>query len=155
MIQRAIEQRMELWSDDNLSEFGIKVNSGFVANTSNNAKLVKMIDWSLYKAGYDFDWNYTLSQWVIHYLLNKYATLTKYKSEEKEISTHPKETGSASLTYMRDIKPKLRNKRAPKRGLKCHFCNLKYCLEEERKDHEEFWHRNKLVMTKWQIGILG
>src|SRR5437867_11819265 len=105
MIQRAIEQRMELWSDDNLSEFGIKVNSGFVANTSNNAKLVKMIDWSLYKAGYDFDWTYTLSQWVIHYLLNKYATLTKYKSEEKEISTHPKETVSASLTYMRDIKP--------------------------------------------------
>ena len=24
------------------------------------------------------------------------------------------------------------------------FCNLKYCLEE-RKQHEEFWHTNKLI----------
>ena len=30
------------------------------------------------------------------------------------------------------------------KGLKCHFCNLKYCLDDERKQHEEFWHSDKL-----------
>ena len=40
---------------------------------------------------------------------------------------------------------KVRNKPTPKPRLKCHFCNLKYCLQEERKQHEEFWHSNKLI----------
>jgi hypothetical protein len=40
---------------------------------------------------------------------------------------------------------KVKNKPPPKPGLKCHFCNLKYCLEEERIQHEEFWHSNKLI----------
>ena len=38
---------------------------------------------------------------------------------------------------------KVKNKPPPKPGLKCHFCMLKYCLEEER-GHEEFWHSNKI-----------
>jgi len=44
-----------------------------------------------------------------------------------------------------DHKIKVKNTPPPKPGLKCHFCNLKYCLEEERKEHEEFWHSNKLI----------
>lgn len=35
-------------------------------------------------------------------------------------------------------------KHTPKPELKCHFCNLKYCIEEERKEHEEFWHSDKI-----------
>jgi hypothetical protein len=38
--------------------------------------------------------------------------------------------------------------------LKCHFCNLKYCLVEERKEHEDsnagciFWkHSNFLLLS--------
>lgn len=37
---------------------------------------------------------------------------------------------------------KMKTKPSPKPGLKCRFCNLKYCLEEERKQHEGFWHSN-------------
>ena len=41
----------------------------------------------------------------------------------------------------------------PKPRLKCHFCNLNFNTEEERKDHDEFWHRDKLLtvesITTW------
>ncbi len=41
----------------------------------------------------------------------------------------------------------------PKPRLKWHFCNLNFNTEEERKDHDEFWHRDKLLtvesITTW------
>jgi len=38
----------------------------------------------------------------------------------------------------------VKNKPPPKPGLKCRFCNLKYSLEEEREQHEQFWHSKKI-----------
>ena len=80
------EQRMELWSDNILSEFAIKFNSTVVVKTSNNPDvLTKMIDICPYKIGYEIDWHYTLSQWVIYYLANKYVILLDLEvSKEKE-----------------------------------------------------------------------
>lgn len=62
MDQMALEERMKLWTDDNISKFAIKFNSDVVVKPSNNGKLIKMIDKSSYNAGFDFDWHYTLSQ---------------------------------------------------------------------------------------------
>lgn len=141
---------MELWTDDNLSEFAIKFNSGVVAKTSNNAKLVKQIDECPYKAGFEFDWYYTLSQWVIYYLSNKYAAclVSTSKANERGLMIQQNEVDSSLPIYVHNIKPRLRHKPVRKGGLQCHFCNLKYCSEQERKAHEEFWHHNKLVKTR-------
>ena len=83
------DQSMELWSNDILTEFAIKFNSAIVVKTSDNPDLIiKMIDESPYKDGYDFDWHYTLSQWVIYYLANKYVVSLDskiYKQKEFEI----------------------------------------------------------------------
>ena len=147
-----IHEWMELWSDDILSEFAIKFNSAIVVKTSNNpGVVVKMIDECPYKAGYDFDWHYTLSQWVIYYLANKYVVLLDSKiSKQKEFKIQGDEDNEdnevdASLFTHVDDRIKVKNKPPPRPGLKCHFCNLKYCLDEERKEHEEFWHGNKLM----------
>jgi hypothetical protein len=59
------QKRMELWSDDKLSEFSIKFESCMVVTTSNTNVMIKMIDECPYKEGYDFDWHYTLSQWIV------------------------------------------------------------------------------------------
>ena len=47
-------ERMELWSNDNLSEFSIKFKSATVVTTSNSPDvMVKMIDECPYKEGYE------------------------------------------------------------------------------------------------------
>jgi hypothetical protein len=128
-----------------LTEFAIKFNSIIVVTTSNNPGAMVKIDECPYRSGYEFDWHYTLSQWVVYYLANKFTLLLDSKiSIHRESEVRDQEIDVSSY---RPVDPtiKVRNKPPPKPGLKCHYCNLKYCLEEERKQHEEFWHTNKLI----------
>ena len=139
------QDRMQLWSNDRLTEFAIKFNSVIVVTTSHNLGTMIKIDECLYRSGYEFDWHYTLSQWVVYYLANKFTVLLDSKTSiPKEFNIRDQEIESSSY---HPVNPtiKVRNKLPPKPGLKCHFCNLKYCLDEERKQHEEFWHSNKLI----------
>ena len=143
------KERMELWSNDTFSEFAIKFNSTIVVTTSNNSDaIVKMIDECPYKEGYDVDWRYTLSQWVVYYLANKYGVLINSKiSIQKEFNIRDDEDHEVDDSLYAPVNRaiKVKNKPPPKPGLKCRYCNLKYCLEEERNQHEEFWHSNKLL----------
>jgi hypothetical protein len=135
------QERMELWSNDILTEFAIKFNSIIVVTTSNNLDAMEKIDVCPYRPGYEFDWHYTLSQWVVYFLANKFTALLDYKtSVQKEYNNEIYSSHNLSLVI------KVKNKPAPKPGLKCHFCNLKYSLEEEREQHEEFWHSNKIKL---------
>ena len=142
------QERMELWSNDRLTEFTIKLNSVTVVTTSNNMDMRTKIDECPYRSGYEFDWHYTLSQWVVYFLANKFTALMDSKSSlQKEFDIRDEEDTEVdvSLYSPADRAFKVKNKPPPKPGLKCHFCNLKYCLEEERIQHEEFWHGNKLL----------
>jgi len=102
---------------------------------------MRKIDVCPYRPGYEFDWHYTLSQWVVYFLANKFTALLDSKtSVQKEYNNEIYSSHNLSLVI------KVKNKLAPKPGLKCHFCNLKYSLEEEREQHEEFWHSNKIKL---------
>lgn len=139
---------MELWSNDILTEFTIKFNSVIVVTTSNNPDAMTKIDECPYRSGYEFDWHYTLSQWVVYFLANKFTALLDSKTPlQKEFKIQNDEDNEIDVSLYTRVNPaiKVKNKPPPKPGLKCHFCNLKYCLEEERKQHEEFWHSNKLL----------
>ena len=106
-----------------------------------------MIDQCPYRPGYEFDWHYTLSQWIVYYLANKFTALLDSKTSlQKEFNIRDEEI-DVSLYPPVNRAIKVKTKLPPKPGLKCHFCNLKHCLEEERKQHEEFWHSNKLIRT--------
>ena len=101
------------------------------------------------RSGCEFDWHYTLSQWVIYFLANKFTALVDSEiSLQKEFNVRDDDNSEVDVGLYPRVNPafKMRNKPPPKPGLKCHFCNLKYCLEEERKQHEEFWHGNKLLI---------
>jgi hypothetical protein len=142
------QERMELLSNDRLTEFTIKLNSVTVVTTSNNPDTMTKIDECPYRSGYEFDWHYTLSQWVVYFLANKFTALVDSKSSlQKEFDIRDEEDIEVDVSLYSPVKRafKVKNKPPPKPGLKCHFCNLKYCLEEERKQHEEFWHSNKLL----------
>ena len=136
---------MELWSNDRLTEFTVKLNSVAVVTTTSNPEAMTKIDGCPYRSGYEFDWHYTLSQWVVYYLANKYAVLINSKIPvQKEFNIRDDDDNEIDALYPPvSLAIKVKNK-PPKLGLKCHFCNLKYCLEEERKQHEGFWHSNKI-----------
>jgi hypothetical protein len=142
------QERMELWSNDSLTEFIIKFNSVIVVTTSTNPDAMTKIDECPYRSGYDFDWHYTLSQWVVYFLANKFTALLDSKTSlQKEFNIRDDEDSEVNVSLYIPVNRaiKMKSKPRPKPGLKCHFCNLKYCLEEERKQHEEFWHSNKLL----------
>ena len=141
------QECMELWSNDRLTEFTIKLNSITVITTSTNPGVLAKIDECPYRVGYEFDWHYTLSQWVVYFLANKFTALLDSKNTiQKEFNIRDVDNEAELGLYPpvnRSIKVKY--KPPPKPDLKCHFCNLKYCLEEERIQHEEFWHSSKLL----------
>ena len=140
---------MELWSNDRLTEFTIKFNSVIVVTTSNNPDAMTKIDECLYRSGYEFDWHYTLSQWVVYFLANKFTALLDSKNSLlKEFNVRDVDNeDDVSLYPPVNRSIKMRNKPPPKPGLKCHFCNLKYCLEQERKQHEEFFFFSSGIVT--------
>ena len=72
--------------------------------------------------------------------------LTPKTPIQKEFNIRDEDYNEIYSSYPVSLVIKVKNKPSPKPGLKCHFCNLKYCLEEERKQHEEFWHSNKIKM---------
>ena len=59
-----------------------------------------MIDECPYKEGYELDWHYTLSQWVVYYLANKYTVLIDSKiSIQKEFNIRDDEDGEDVSLY--------------------------------------------------------
>ena len=137
---------MKLLSNETFTEFAIEFNSAIEVTTSNDPETMTKIDECLYRSGYELDWHYTLSQWVVYYLANKFTALLDSKIQ-KEFNIRDDEDNEIDVSLHPPVNRaiKVKNKPPPKPGLKCHYCNLKYCLEEERMQHEEFWHSNKLI----------
>lgn len=147
---------MELWADNTLSEFAIIYDSKFVIRTKEQGQYTKMIDKSEFVDGYELNWGYTLSQWVVFYLANNYAKIltgsnpdrSKFRLGEPLNDQIAHSDIDSTLSWL-SRGDKIRTRRVqPKATLKCHFCNLKYCLEEERSDHEKFWHSSKINAIK-------
>ena len=80
---------------------------------------------------------------MLFYLTPKISKQKEFKIQGDE-DNEDNEVDASLFTHV-DDRIKVKNKPPPRPGLKCHFCNLKYCLDEERKEHEEFWHGNKLM----------
>ena len=77
-------ESMELWSNDNLSEFSIKFNSATVVTTSNSPDvMVKMIDECSYKEVI-IGIGTLLSQWVVYYLANKFTLILDSKVRKQK-----------------------------------------------------------------------
>ena len=147
-----VESRIQLWTDETQAEFAILLkNSHYVIKTNEKTEFTNMIDESALMQGYNYDWKYTLAQWVNYHFGNQVlvnisetaSILNPKPQQEQELSNRkgityllPRTKPTSPITESGiELKPK---------GLKCHFCNLKYCLDDERKQHEEFWHSDKL-----------
>ena len=141
------QERMELWSNDSLTEFAIKFNSIIEVTTSNDPETMTKIDECPYRLamksiGIIRFPNGLFTIWQTNLLFY----LTPKPLYKKSSIFETIDDNEVYSSYTVSLAIKVKNKPPPKPGLKCHFCNLKYCLEEERKQHEEFWHSNKIKM---------
>jgi hypothetical protein len=153
------EPSMQLWTDDTSNEFAIFLNSKYVIRTNQSANYTKVIDESPCMQGYTYDWKHTLSHWVNYHFGNQVTvnianacTVDNSKTEFLDVQTlkgpDTKLKAEAKvrrlhLTYFDHPKNKSESKAKIKpktETLKCHYCNSKYFLDEERKEHEKFWH---------------
>ena len=149
------EPRIQLWTDDSSSEFAIFLNSNYMIRTNQEVKYTKIIDESVCLQGFSYDWKHTLSQWVTYLFGNQFtlpenldisnfqqpAESDQNKNNFKHIRPHDL-LRSSSKKLASKTKPKLKPKL-----LKCNFCNLKFCIDEERSEHEKFWHSTKMTTT--------
>jgi len=160
------EPRIELWSNNNDSEFAISLTTeqgpsskpSFVIKTDEKSSYSKKIDESVCMDGYTYDWKHTLAQWVHFHFGNQVVVnipspipIVEHQREPPK-EPEPKRTGFRKSYFkpprLSKTIAKSKSKSKPRTGisqgvLKCHYCNLKYCLEEEREQHEEFWHSDK------------
>ena len=74
-----------------------------------------MIDECPYRSGYEFDWHYTLSQWVVYYLANKFTVLlTSKTSEQKEFNIQDDNDCEVYSLYNVGLVIKVKSKPPPK-----------------------------------------
>ncbi len=136
------KKTIQLWTDHSFSEFSLISESRTLVETKKEITYNMLIDELECIEGFDYDWGYMLSQWIPYYFSNKYLKKALVPMESKTqgvINNESKVFWFKGSVGMRQTRSK------PQPGLKCHFCNLKYSLEEERKEHEAFWHGNQLA----------
>jgi len=153
------EPRIQLWADDTSSQFAIFLNSKYVIRTDEKAKYSKLIDESVCLQGYDYDWKHTLSQWVMYLFGNKLTLPNKpqilnlqkdvvesdkSKKESKHFHIPRPHNLRKSSTNISKTQTKAKSKSKPA-VIRCNFCNLKFCIDEERDEHERFWHSRELT----------
>jgi hypothetical protein len=148
------EPRIQLWTDDSSSEFAIFINSNCTIRTNQEVKYTKIVDESVCLQGFSYDWKHTLSQLVTYLFGNQIALPDKLgisnlqqvavtdqnKNELKRVRV-PQPHNSLRI-YNKTSTPKTRPTLKPKL-VKYNFCNLKFYIDEERNEHEIFWHNNK------------
>lgn len=115
-----------------------------------------MIDESPCMQGYTYDWKHTLSHWVNYHFGNQvtvnianastvdnpkieFLDVQSLKGPDSKLKAKAK-VKRLHLTYLDHSRNKSESKAKIKpktEVLKCHYCNLKYFLDEERKEHEK------------------
>lgn len=136
-------KRIQLWSNDNLSEFAIIFESTVLARTNVKAGYVKLVDELIGGDWYNCDWRYTLSQWVVFYLSEKYSSDFGSDKTRKQEANGVKSKNYQNSKYEFIHTLPTKSKRTPRPTIKCTFCYLKYHKDEQRKQHEDLWHKNK------------
>ena len=130
---------MELWSNPALSEFVIMFNSESVARTSLEEKCNKKMKCLIKKviiiigiirflSGSSFIFR---TNTLNHFPLRKTAQHKGFKIET-DIDFEDNEFNYRYMGGQR--RQPLRRQPARKPELKCHFCNLEYCLDDDEKN---------------------
>jgi hypothetical protein len=101
--------------------------------------------------GYNYDWKHTLSQWVNFHFGNQLnlpdnLDVSNFQGVNNGVQEKIK-TKRIQIprphNVLRETEKKIKMERKSRPKLvKCTFCNLKFCINEERDEHEKFWHNN-------------
>lgn len=152
------EPRIQLWTDDTTTEFAIFLDSNIVIKTNQDVQYTKKIDESVCMQGYTYDWKHTLSQWVNFLFANQFQLAPEklHISNSPVIAVESVQDKKITLRKIRIPRPRNYSKTKTKLNqassqkvkpnlIKCNYCNLKYYIDEERTEHEKFWHADKIT----------
>jgi predicted metal-dependent peptidase len=181
MIQYYIhKKKLELWTNSDKSEYAIYLKSNSAKNSRNkdindkllaatsynrNIKYTELVDEADYLEDLEYDWKYTLEQWIdnnkdlititellsssppIHSHFENSLTQQQQVQEEERDNTdnngeEEEKSASNTITIHRNFRMyRVRTRKKKKTNLKiCHFCKLEYPTNKQRVEHEQAWH---------------
>ncbi|HJT49847.1 MAG TPA: hypothetical protein VJ729_16830 [Nitrososphaeraceae archaeon] len=180
MIQYNIyRKRLQLWTNADNTEYAIYLKStGNNENNKNshidtdhkllvkmnhnkNTEYTRLLDECDYLDDLEYDWKYTLEQWVDneknkdlmimteHSLLSdvensiiqKQMLGTENYKDNQETQKEDYSNNKKMAIHRNLRKYKIRSNK--KKRIKCHFCKLEYHTHHDRLQHEQVWHPNK------------
>jgi hypothetical protein len=156
-----IHQKMQLWTNEQANEYALKLaisssydnnrslENSFLARTSPNSRYVHLVAESDYLEDLKYGWDFTLRHFI-----EEYKNSIKQQQNIRRNSDMPLVTGidPTSTSYEMVMKDKPSNdimnmnfkeysgnhyypiKLIP--HIKCHYCDLHFHNEHERKEHE-------------------
>ena len=122
-------KRIQLWGNDDLSEFAVILESKVLARTNVKAAYVKLVYELISGNWYNCNWRYTLSRW------NKYLSDFGSDKTRKQEANGVKSKNYQNRKYGFILTLPSKSIRTPKPTIKYAFCNLKYQNDEQRKQH--------------------
>jgi hypothetical protein len=123
---------LQLWTDSDQTEHAITFEgkSKLLAATNQNAQYTQLVERSDYFEELEYDWEYTLKQWIINITASKLS------------ASHGSSGGIGVTTPTKDkkgVKKKRHISSKPTR-FNCNFCKLHFDSNRNRLNHEQMWH---------------
>ena len=153
-----IHQKMQLWANEQVNEYALRLaisltddnnnrslENSFLARTNPNSRYVHLVAESDYLEDLKHGWDYTLRHFIEEYMksLIQQQNIQGNKNRSRIASTDstPSRENIVKDQINSDSKNIKRNydyyypiKLVP--HIKCHYCDLHFHGEEERKEHE-------------------
>ena len=132
--QQPIPKKLQLWSNSSGSEYAIRLEgeSNFVAaRLWPLAQYTDLVEEADYLEDMNYDWDYTLKHWTSNrYHYDKDSSQGIFLEEASSNSSDNNKTSNTS------------------KNIKCHFCELTFNMQSQRRKHEQAWHSSKYPEIK-------
>ena len=157
-----IHQKMQLWTNEQVNEFALKLalsssddnnlslENSFLAKTSPNSRYVHLIAESDYLEDLKHGWDFTLRHFVEEYkncIKQQKQNNQRNRNMSRVISTDPTLTSQGTVLKEHNSNDNMNMNFERYDGnhyypikliphIKCHYCDLHFHNEKERKEHE-------------------
>lgn len=134
--------KIQFWSDAGGKEFAVRLSNepDFRAISNPSVKYIKLVEEADYFSDMNYDWNFLLEYWIG-------VKNGNIKPLDYDDGNRPNSASfdlADAFTPIEKPNGRLIKREKPKPVLKCHYCMLSYNSEKERREHESFWHAEKM-----------
>jgi hypothetical protein len=141
-----IHQKMQLWTTEQVNEYALSLENSFLTRTNPNCRFVHLIAESDYLEDLKYGWDFALRHFIEEYKsLKQQQNIQRNRPRITSIDpTSSEETVAKDQTSCDSMNMDIQRydgddysypiKLIP--HIKCHYCDLHFHNEKERKEHE-------------------